>query len=195
MRCEEVQSLQGLYLDSELDARTALEIEQHLKSCRECARLDAEEQKLDARLRAGLNRGQRTVALWRQVERAVADAAPVTEGLQTEARTASQIGWQAVFDAMREQVQAGWRCSRWAWTGLAMVWVVILGLRFAARDPVVPAVAGRELPPAAEVRFAVEQKHLLMADLAFTTEPAPHDKPKAAPPSPRSDRREENRNT
>ena len=71
MRCEEVQSLHGPYLDSELDARTSLEIEQHLKSCPDCARLFAEEQKLEARLKAGLTRGSRTPALWEQIERAV----------------------------------------------------------------------------------------------------------------------------
>ena len=43
MRCEEVQSLHGPYLDSELEARSTLEIEQHLKSCPDCARLFAEE--------------------------------------------------------------------------------------------------------------------------------------------------------
>ena len=53
MRCDEVQSLQGPYLDSELDARTSLEIEQHLKACPECARLFAEEEKLEARIKAG----------------------------------------------------------------------------------------------------------------------------------------------
>ena len=194
MRCDEVQSLQGLYLDSELDARTALEIEQHLKSCRDCAHLFAEEQKLEARLKAGLNQGQRTATLWERVERAAVAAAPATEGPWSEFRAPPPAGCHAVFAALGEQLQAGWRRSRWAWTGLAMVWVVILGLSFVAREPDVPVVAGKQLPPAGEVRFAVEQKHLLMADLAFTTEPDTADKPKAAPPSPRSDRRNETLN-
>ena len=75
MKCDELQPLQGPYLDSELDARTSLEIEQHLKACPNCARLFAEEQKLAARLKAGLNRGQRTAALWDEIERSVAAAA------------------------------------------------------------------------------------------------------------------------
>ena len=54
--------LQGPYLDSELDAKTTLEIEQHLAGCPACARLFAEEQKLEARMKAGLNRGPRTAA-------------------------------------------------------------------------------------------------------------------------------------
>ena len=44
------------------------------------------------------------------------------------------------------------------------------------------------------MRFALKQKQLLMAELAFTSEPAPADKPKAAPPSPRSERRNETLN-
>jgi hypothetical protein len=72
---------------------------------------------------------------------------------------------------------------------------MILVLNGTAREPDAPLVAGKQLPPVAEVRFSLEQKHLLMADLAFTTEPAPADKPKPAPPVPRSDRRKENLNT
>ena len=71
MKCDEVQALHGPYLDSELDARTSLEIEQHLRACPECARLFAEEEKLEARIRAGLKQGPRTPALWAQIERGV----------------------------------------------------------------------------------------------------------------------------
>ncbi len=49
MKCDEVQTMHGPYLDSELDAKTTLEIEQHLAACPACARLFAEEQKLNAR--------------------------------------------------------------------------------------------------------------------------------------------------
>ena len=57
MKCDEVQTLHGPYLDSELDARTSLEIELHLKACPHCARLFAEEERLEARIKAGLNQG------------------------------------------------------------------------------------------------------------------------------------------
>jgi len=59
MKCYEAQALQGLYLDSELDPIGTLKIEQHLKSCPDCARLFAEEQRLDRSLRTALSRGQR----------------------------------------------------------------------------------------------------------------------------------------
>jgi hypothetical protein len=74
------------------------------------------------------------------------------------------------------------------------VWVGIVGLNFAAREPDAPLMAGQQAPSASEMRFALKQKQLLMADLAATSEPAPAEKPKAAPPSPRSDRRNETLN-
>ena len=133
MKCDEVQTLHGPYLDSELDAKNSLEIQQHLKTCPGCARLFADAEKRDAQMMAGLSRGPRTAA----------------------------------------------------------VWVVILALNLAARELNAPLAAGQGVPSASELRFAVKQKQLLMADLAFTFEPAPADKRKAAPPSPRSDRRNE----
>ena len=75
MKCDEVQTLHGPYLDSELDAKTSLEIGQHLKGCPNCARLFVEEQKLEAHVMAGLKRGPRTAALWEQLEREVVAAA------------------------------------------------------------------------------------------------------------------------
>jgi anti-sigma factor RsiW len=195
MKCDEVQTLHGPYLDSELDAKTSLEIEQHLKACPGCARFFAEEEKLEARIKAGLRLGPGTPALWAQIERAVAAAASSASRSRPPAHVSQPVGWPAVLGALRAQLRAGWQASRWAWTGLAAAWAVILVLNGTAREPDAPVVAGKQLPPVAEVRFAVEQKHLLMADLAFTTETAPADKPKAAPPSPRSDRRKENLNT
>jgi len=72
-----------------------------------------------------------------------------------------------------------------------MAWAVILTLNFAAREPEAALAAGKQLPPAAEVRFAVKQKQLMMADLVPLAESAPADKAKTVPTSPRSDRRTE----
>jgi anti-sigma factor RsiW len=184
MKCDELQPLQGPYLDSELDARTSLEIEQHLKSCPNCARIFAEEQKLEARLKGGLNAGQRTPALWDEIERSVAGASRPRQS-PSEGRL---TGGQSILAVLGAQLQAGWGRSRWAWAGLGAAWVVILALNLAAREPDAPLVAGKQLPLAAEVRFAVQQKQLLMADLAALSEPAPTEKAKAVPPSPRSER-------
>jgi anti-sigma factor RsiW len=191
MKCDEVQTLHGPYLDSELDAKNSLEIQQHLKTCPGCARFFAEVEKLDARLMAGLNRGPRTAAVWGQIEGSVVAAASSASCPRPPAPVTQPVGWPAVLAALGAQLRAGWQVSRWAWSGLAAVWVVILALNLAARELDAPLAAGQGVPSASELRFAVKQKQLLMADLAFTSEPAPADKRKAAPPSPRSDRRNE----
>ena len=195
MKCDEVQPLHGPYLDSELDAKTSLEIEQHLKACPDCARLFAEEQKLEARIKTGLNQGQRTAALWAKIERSVVAASASAPRPQASPRLSQPAVWHVLLTALGEQLQDGWRRASKAWAGLAVVWVAILVLNFAAREPAAPLVAGERLPPASEVRFAVRQKQLLMADLATLSEPAPADKVKPVPPSPRSERRNETLNT
>ena len=193
MKCDEVQTLHGPYLDSELDAKSTLEIEKHLAACPACARLFGEGEKLEARMMTGLNRGPRTAALWEQIERKVA-AAAFTSRPRPPARVSQAVGWRAALGTLGAQLRAGWQPSRWAWAGLAAAWVVILALNFAARDPDASLVAGQELPSASEVRFALKQKQLLMAELAVLSEPAPADKPKAVRPSPHSERRNETLN-
>jgi hypothetical protein len=74
------------------------------------------------------------------------------------------------------------------------VWAVILVLNLAEREPDAPLVAGQEVPSASEMRLALKQKSLLMAELALTSEPALADKPKPARPSPHSERRNETLN-
>ena len=195
MKCEEVQTLHGPYLDSELDAKSSLEVEQHLKTCPDCARFFAEAEKLDARLKAGLNCGPSTAPLWEQIERSVVAAGAAATHSRPSAVVPEAAGWSAVLGALGARLRAGWQTSRWAWTGLAAVWVVILGLNSAAPEPAPPLVAGQGAPPASEVRFALKQKYLLMAGLAFTPEAAETEKPKTALPSPRSDRRKTTLNT
>jgi anti-sigma factor RsiW len=191
MKCDELQPLQGPYLDSELDARTSLEIEQHLESCPNCTRVFAEEQQFAVRLKAGLNHGQRTAALWDQIERSVSAASRPGQS-PSEVPSA---GRQGLLAALGTQLQAGWQRSPWAWAGLSAAWAVILALNFTARESEPPLVAGKPLPPAAEMRIAAKQRQLLMTDLAALSEPAQPNKVKSAPPSPRSDRRKETLNT
>jgi anti-sigma factor RsiW len=195
MRCEEVQSLHGPYLDSELGARASLEIEQHLKSCPDCARLFAEEQKQEAGLKAGLARGSRTPALWERIERAVVAAEPAAPRSRPPGRVSEPSEWQALLRGLGEQLRAGLRRSPRAWAGLALVWGVILALHLAGREPEGRLVTGQGVPSVSEIRFAWKQKQLLMADLAFALEPAPAGKSSPAPPSPHSDRQKGNLNT
>ena len=157
MKCNEVQTMQGPYLDSELDAKTTSEIEQHLAACPACAHLFAQEQKLEARITAGLNRGSRTAGLWEKIEREVAVASSATRP-RAPTCVPEPAGWPAVLGALGTQFRARWQASRWAWTGLAAVWAVILALHLAAREPETPLMAGQEVPSASEMRLALEQK-------------------------------------
>jgi len=68
MKCAEARKLVQLYFDSELDARTSLEVEQHLELCAECAGLFEAEEKFDERLGKALGKGERTAALWQKIE-------------------------------------------------------------------------------------------------------------------------------
>ena len=77
---------------------------------------------------------------------------------------------------------------------MAAAWVVILTLNLAAREPAAPLVAKQEVPSASEMRLALIQKHLLMAELALSPAPTSANKPKPEPPSPRSERRHETLN-
>jgi anti-sigma factor RsiW len=195
MKCDQVHLLRDPYLDSELDARTTLEIQEHLKSCADCARLFAGEQKLQARLKASLSRGERTARLWEQIEHSVTAAAAPAARRSSSPHPTRPAGGHGLWSVLLNQLQAGWRRSRWAWSGLAAVWVVIFALNFAAREPEQRLVAGEQLPAVSEVRFAVKQKLLLMADLISLSEPAPAIKIAPAVPSPRSDRRKQTLNT
>jgi anti-sigma factor RsiW len=209
MKCDKVQALHGAYLDSELDAKATFEIERHLATCPACARVFTEEERLEARIMAGLNRGTRTATLWEQIERSVVSAAPLSPDLfagcedSTQRRKEPQRVAEGSLSlrsaaylcvSALTRLQAGWQASRWAWAGLAAMWVGILALNLAAREPGAPLVAGQELPSASEMGFALKQKQLLMAGLTVTSEPAPADRPKAALPSPRSDRHSETLN-
>ena len=195
MKCDELKPLHGPYLDSELDAKTSLEIQQHLAACPACTRLFAEAAKLEARMMASLNRGPRTTALWAQIEREVLASASSAVRPQPAAPVSQPVGWPAVLATLGAQFRASWRTSRWAWTGLAALWVVILTLNYAGHEPSPTIVARQETPSASEVRFAATQKQRLMAELAFTSEPAPATKSKPASPSPRSDWHNETLNT
>jgi hypothetical protein len=78
MKCAEVRKLVQLYIDSELDAKHSLEVEQHLESCLECAGLFDAEKKFDERLARLLPKGSRTASLWDKIESRIAAASPVS---------------------------------------------------------------------------------------------------------------------
>lgn len=183
MKCDAARALQGAYLDSELDTRSTIELEQHLKECAECARLFAEETGRERRMRAALNRGEKTAALWQPIEQRVAraDAAAAAER-------------HGVLEALRAHVRTGWQRSRWAWSAIAAAWAVILTLSFLGREPQAPLTMAQSLPRPAELRLALKQKQLLYVGLAALSESRPTPSAKANPPSPRSERQQVNLN-
>ncbi len=82
-----------------------------------------------------------------------------------------------------------WPCRR-TWAGLAAVWVVLLTLQLASRDPA--EVAARKTPPPSpEVLMVLRQQQLLLAELVERPAPRAADRPKSAPARPRSQRPEE----
>ncbi len=72
MKCQEIHKLIGPYLDSELDAKTSLDIEEHLQTCDGCAGLAEAERRCDERIFSVLRRGEKTPELWQRLEARVA---------------------------------------------------------------------------------------------------------------------------
>jgi len=181
MNCEEVRQLHDAYLDSELDAKTTLEFREHLANCGECARLLAAEAKLDARLMTSLRQGQRTTALWEQIEQRVITADKTDSRACPSPRAPRAPEWLSAFL---------WPHPK-AWAGLAAVWLVILGLNFAARDTTPGLEARRVKALTNETVRSLKQREQLLAEVSGLPELREADRPKTMPPSPHSARRPE----
>lgn len=174
--CQDVQALLGAYLDSELDARTSLEIGLHVKACPACAARLAEETAWDRELKARLTATPTTEGLWGPIEERVRDASP----LAPPEPAAAEITVRS-----RAPLGRGWRYWLWPsprlYAALATAWVVILVVQLGLREPARPdARAGREISTA-----LIEQRHLL-AELLGTT--VAERKPAGNPP-PQTDTR------
>ncbi|HXP62860.1 MAG TPA: zf-HC2 domain-containing protein [Dongiaceae bacterium] len=189
MKCDELEPLRGPYLDSELEPGITLAVQQHLAACPDCARAFAEQEKLEARITAGLKQGQRTPALWQKVEQAVITGALNASRPRLSTPHGQPAGWHAALSTLCGRLQGGLRAGPRAWAGLAAVWALILTLNFAAPEADAPFVAGPKAPSHSEIRLALAQKQLWLTELAPPSEAVPAAKPKAASPGPRSDRR------
>ncbi len=191
MKCDEVQRLRDVYLDSELEAGPTLEIQRHLETCANCARRFAEEDRFEAALKASLSQGPRTARLWEGIERSVAGADTHSAPSRSERPVESMVSVTTLWEAVLTRLLAGWRRSPRIWTALAGTWVVILALNLTAREPGRPVTAQLKVPSPAEIRLALKQRQMLMSELAVGPEPAPAEKPKPTPPGPRSARANE----
>jgi len=195
MKCDEAQALQGLYLDSELDPIGTLTIEQHLKSCPDCARLFAEEQRLDRSLRTALSRGQRSAALWEKAEQAVLAAAYDQDRGARERDTRPALPWSGLLTFLAYPWRSSGGASRWVWAGLGAAWVTIFLFNGAAREVDGTKVARQAAPSSAAMHFALKQKQQILAELSIGPEQILASKPKVVVPGPRSDRHIQNLNT
>ncbi|HWH70732.1 MAG TPA: hypothetical protein VNT26_15185, partial [Candidatus Sulfotelmatobacter sp.] len=79
-----------------------------------------------------------------------------------------------------------------AWAGLAAVWVVILGLNFATREPSGPELMARQAgPPSPQMRELLQQQEQLLAELVGPIEKPQASRSQPVAPPPRSQRRGE----
>ena len=181
-------------MDSELDARTSLEIEQHLKGCRACNRIFVEAQRFEDWLKSGLNRRQPLSFCWEKTEQAVRlTCAPTRENETPKARPPER---KSITTFFRARVSATWNRSPLTWTALAAIWIVILCLNTAAKQSSPPVLAQQRAPSTSELRFALKQKARLMAELTFfASDQLQPNETKASPPRPRSERRQNTLNT
>ena len=187
MKCDEVQPLHGPYLDSELDAKTTLEIQQHLATCTECTRVFTAEAKLDARIMAGLKQGQRSAALWEQVEQKMIAAAKSAAAPRT-----SILDFRPSFlSTLNAQLATLLWPSPRAWAGLAAVWLVMLAVNFSTRDQATALAAHSAGPPSPDTVRVLKQQEQLLAELVERDETRGADKSKAVPPRPHTERRNE----
>jgi hypothetical protein len=77
--------------------------------------------------------------------------------------------------------------SRHVWSGLAVVWVVILAVNFSAHDP--ERIAGKSPPPSRDIILTLPQQEQLLAELMGPGEPRMAAPPRPFSPRPSSERR------
>ena len=128
-----------------------------------------------------LHRHQAADAKLNQIRREVIAQMAKPSGTQVES-----LPLRALLTLWRELI---WPCRR-TWAGLAAVWLVLLTLQLASRDPA-EVVARNTPPPSPEMLMVLRQQWLLLAELVERRVPRGADRPKAAPARPRSQRQEE----
>jgi anti-sigma factor RsiW len=186
MNCDELQTLHGAYLDSELDARTTLEIQRHFAVCPDCSRAFAWEAELDAQIAAGLKRGRRTARLWDQIEQSVVAVAETKSRAERAPEVPLRMPW--------------WRELLWpspqAWAGLAALWIVMLGASFITGEPANLAEGRQAAVPSRELRQVLrQQQQQMLAELGGVPEKLIRKQPDLSAPQPRSERQSQLSNT
>ena len=185
MNCDQVREIIGLYLDSELDGRSATEVRAHLEECQECAALYHRERAFDEALRARLKPSAPTVSLWKAEEAFVAET--LQRPIEGETAPRPRRGAAARRNSF-------WREFLWPapsyYAGLAVVWLLLLALRPGPPEPARPAMAHPRMSP--EARFALLEQRRELKELLASPDPAPKEQ-REKPAPPRSERPEPER--
>lgn len=189
MKCSEAIGQFEAYKDGELDAQRALNMEEHLAACQDCARGLAEQTVFDSRLTDALQRGSKTRDLWGTVERLVTEGAHHSVPVAPDATETSvtRFDWKELC----RNLYASLLPSRRVWAGMIGVWVLIISINLVSREED-SADKVFQHPTLAQVRFAYDQKKVITAELGFLSPPA--DRPSGEPRDSRSQLRPPSRN-
>ena len=102
------------------------------------------------------------------------------------------LGWLSTLNAQLATLL--WPRPK-AWAGLAALWLVILGVNFATRGTS-PTLEARPVTPISpDTLWLLKQREQLLAEMSGGFEPREAGRPKAAPPRPRTERRNEQLNS
>src|SRR5881394_3386343 len=116
------------------------------------------------------------------------DMRPIPREWREEILNAARRAGDPQPSTLNPQPTSWWRELLWpspqAWAGLAVAWVLILGLNAATREPV-QVVTAQSTAPAREVLMALKERRRLLAELAGSPTQVEPQKPLA--PRPRSE--------
>jgi len=104
---------------------------------------------------------------------------------------ASRVTHHSILSALRSQLSILLWPHPKAWAGLAVAWLVIIGVNFAMREPSAKDYALQTAPPSPQMRELLRQQGQLFAELVGPIEKPEADRPKPPAARPRSQCREE----
>jgi hypothetical protein len=120
-------------------------------------------------------------ASWRQEILSAARAAAGCSSSQPSRRP-------RLLTTLQSQLRAFLWPQPGAWAALAAVWLLLLTVNLAMRDPAAPRFAGQNAPPSSQMLQMLRQQQLMLTELVGQGENPEADQPKPAAPRPRSQR-------
>jgi hypothetical protein len=107
------------------------------------------------------------------------------------ARLSPEVSRPSLLSSLSSRLSALLWPNPKAWAGLGAVWLLVLGLNLASREPGRQAVAQDAMPPSPQLRALLQQQEQLFAELVGPVERTVADRPKPSTPRPHSQRQEE----